>query len=357
MKVDKYWHQANDQAAKTIICDLCPRHCVLKEGMRGFCFIRANVEGKLELTSYGRSSGFCIDPIEKKPLNHFLPGTPVLSCGTAGCNLGCKFCQNWDMSKSRQMDRLMDQATPEQLALSAKKMGCKSLAYTYNDPIIFMEYAVDTAMAAHELGIKSVAVTAGYINPKPAEEFFSHMDAANIDLKSFSEDFYKTHCAGELQPVLETLLYVKNETDVWLEITTLLIPGLNDSAQEIDKLSSWIADKLGAHIPVHFSAFHPSWKVQNIPQTPASTVKQAREIAMKNGLKYVYTGNIHDPTGASTYCHNCKKLLIARDWYELSIWNLSPEGACNFCGQSIPGIFDGPPGDWGSKRHPIQING
>jgi pyruvate formate lyase activating enzyme len=317
--------------------------------------VRACQNGEIVLTTYGRSSGFCVDPIEKKPLNHFLPGTPVLSFGTAGCNLACKFCQNWDMSKSREMDILADRATPEQLAQAAKTLGCRSIAYTYNDPVIFMEYAIDVAKACRPLGIQSVAVTAGYICEEPRKEFFQYMDAANVDLKAFTEDFYYKITGGHLQPVLDTLLYIKHHTNVWLELTTLLIPGENDSDEELNEMTAWIAKELGPDVPLHFSAFHPDWKMLDKPPTPPATLTRARNIALKNGLHYVYVGNVHDKAASSMYCANCQKLLIGRDWYELSDWNLTDDGHCRFCGSRCAGVFDGPPGDWGSKRMPVRI--
>ena len=348
----KYWHKTKDNRVQ---CDVCPRACKLHEGQQGLCFVRACLNGEIVLTTYGRSSGFCIDPIEKKPLNHFLPGTAVLSFGTAGCNLACKFCQNWDMSKSREMDTLADQATPEQLARAAHALGCRSVAYTYNDPVIFMEYAIDVAKACKKLGIKSVAVTAGYICEEPRQEFFKYMDAANVDLKAFSEDFYYKITGAHLQPVLDTLIYIKHHTDVWLEITTLLIPGENDSDEELDQLTTWVAEQLGPDVPLHFSAFHPDWKMLDKPSTPLSTLIRARDIALKNGLQYVYVGNVHDKSASSTYCYSCKKLLIGRDWYELSDWNLTNDGYCVFCGSRCAGVFDGPAGTWGSKRLPVRI--
>ncbi len=348
----KYWHKLDDGRVQ---CDVCPRECKLKEGQRGLCFVRANLNGEIVLLSYGRSSGFCIDPIEKKPLNHFLPGTPVLSFGTAGCNLACKYCQNWDMSKSREMDTLMDQASPEKLAETAEKYGCRSVAYTYNDPVIFMEYAIDTAKACREKNIKSVAVTAGYISPEPRKEFFQYMDAANIDLKAFTEDFYWKVTGGHLQPVLDTLEYVKHETACWLEITNLVIPGYNDSEEEIDAMTKWIVEKLGPDVPLHFSAFHPDWKMQDVPPTPPQTLTRAREIAMKNGVRYAYTGNVHDEDGASTWCHRCGHKLIGRDWYVITAWNLDENGRCPNCGATCAGVFEAEPGLWGARRMPVRI--
>ena len=336
-------------------CDLCPRDCRLHEGQRGACFVRARVGDAMVLTTYGRSSGFCVDPIEKKPLNHFLPGTSVLSFGTAGCNLACRFCQNWDMSKSREMDTLADHATPEMLASAARQLGCASVAYTYNDPVIFMEYAIDVAQACRELGIRSVAVTAGYICAAPRVEFYGHMDAANVDLKAFTERFYYKICGGALAPVLETLEYLKKETKVWFEITTLLIPDENDSDAEIDAMTRWIMDRLGPDVPLHFTAFHPDWKMTDKPHTPAATLTRARRIALGNGLRYVYTGNVHDPVGSSTWCPTCGALLIERDWYKLGHWRLDAGGACLGCGSRLPGVFDGPPGAWGPRRLPVRL--
>lgn len=347
-----YWHKLDDGRLQ---CDLCPRFCKLHDGQRGLCFVRGRVGDTLVLTTYGRSSGFCVDPIEKKPLNHFLPGTPILSFGTAGCNLACKFCQNWDISKSREIDTLADQATPEMIAQAAKKLGCKSVAYTYNDPVIFHEYAIDVAKACHAVGIKSVAVTAGYVTPEPRKEFYAHMDAANVDLKGFTEDFYHKLTGGHLAPVLDTLQYLKHETKVWFEITTLLIPGHNDSDNEIEQLSKWVAEKLGPDVPLHFSAFHPDYKMLDVPPTPASTLTRARHIAMANGLRYVYTGNVHDPAGGSTYCHSCGNKLIGRDWYVLSDWNLTADGKCNKCATVCAGVFEAKPGDWGAKRLPVRL--
>ncbi len=341
-----YWHQLEDGRVQ---CDLCPRACHLKEGQRGLCFVRMRENDKVVLTTYGRSSGFCVDPIEKKPLNHFFPGTPVFSFGTAGCNLSCKYCQNWDMSKSREMDILANQATPEHIANTARKLGCRSVAYTYNDPVIFLEYAVDTAKACHEQDIKSVAVTAGYISPGAREEFFSCMDAANVDLKGFSEDFYRKLTGGHLQPVLDTLKYLKHETDVWLEITNLLIPGHNDSADELKRMVDWIASELGSDVPLHFSAFHPDYKMRDVPPTSPQALTRARQIAMEHGLHYVYTGNVHDSAGGSTWCHQCGELLIERDWYVLGKWGLDEKGHCASCGEKIPGVFDARPGNWGAK--------
>jgi pyruvate formate lyase activating enzyme len=348
----RYWHALADGR---IQCDLCPRFCRLQDGQRGLCFVRARSGDSLVLTTYGRSSGYCVDPIEKKPLDHFLPGTPVLSFGTAGCNLTCKFCQNWDISKSREFDTLADAATPETIAAAAEALGCRSVAFTYNDPVIFLEYATDVAQACHERGIRTVAVTAGYICDEPRAEFFRHMDAANVDLKGFTDAFYRNVCGARLDAVLETLVYLKHETDVWFELTTLLIPGQNDSDAEIDRMTRWVADRLGPDVPMHFTAFHPDWKMRDIQSTAPSTLTQARSIARNNGIRYVYTGNVHDKGGGSTYCHDCGQVLIGRDWYVLSDWRLTDDGRCNKCGTPCAGVFDGPPGDWGAKRLPVRL--
>ncbi len=347
-----YWHAMDDGR---IQCDLCPRFCRLHDSQRGLCFVRARDGDRLVLTTYGRSSGYCIDPIEKKPLNHFLPGTPVLSFGTAGCNLTCKFCQNWDISKSRTFDTLADEAAPETIARAAQVLGCKSVAFTYNDPVIFLEYAVEAAASCRAVGIKTVAVTAGYVCPEPREEFFRHIDAANIDLKAFTEEFYRRICGAALAPVLETLEYLKHETSVWFELTTLLIPGENDSDDELERMTRWVVQKLGPDVPMHFTAFHPDWKMLNHPSTPPETLIRARDIAMKNGVRYAYIGNVHDKRADSTYCHNCGETLIGRDWYVLSEWRLTDDGACTHCGVLCAGIFDGPQGDWGAKRQPVRL--
>ena len=400
----KYWHQIEDGR---IQCDVCPRACKMREGQRGLCSVRGVVGGEVVLLSYGDASGFCIDPIEKKPLNHFLPGTPVLSFGQVGCNLTCSFCQNWsiskhksdyleqaivdaqnnidihktftqektnnntilnkeilagqvsqnyDISKSRETDTLAHAATPETIAAAARDLGCRSVAFTYNDPVIFHEYAIDVAAACHAVGVKCVAVTAGYVCAEPRAEFYGHMDAANVDLKGFTESFYKKLCSAELAAVLETLVYLKQETDVWFEITTLLIPGENDSEGEIEALTQWVMENLGPDVPLHFTAFHPDWKMRDTPATPPATLTRARQIALKNGIHYPYTGNVHDPAGASTYCANCDRRLIERDWYELGAWKLDGAAACENCGTVCAGVFDGRPGNWGRKRQAVRLS-
>jgi pyruvate formate lyase activating enzyme len=349
----KYWQMLDNGKVQ---CDVCPRKCKLEEGQRGLCFVRARENDQIVLTTYGRSSGFCIDPIEKKPLNHFLPGTPVLSFGTAGCNLTCKFCQNWDMSKSREMDTLQQSASPDELAKAALETGCRSVAYTYNDPAIFLEYAIDTAIACRGNGIKSVAVTAGYFEAEPRAEFFQYMDAANVDLKGFTEKFYRKLTGSHLESVLETLEYIKHETDVWLELTTLLIPGENDSESEIEEMTQWVMEHLGPDVPLHFSAFHPDWKMRGKQATPKSSLILARQIALKNGIRYAYTGNVHNAEGDTTFCHECGGKLIVRDWYNIREWNMGENGSCASCGTKCSGVFENEPGLWGARRLPISIS-
>lgn len=347
----RYWHRLDDGR---IQCDLCPRECRLRAGQRGFCFVRANVDDKLVLTTYGRSSGFCVDPIEKKPLNHFLPGTGVLSFGTAGCNLGCKFCQNWEISTSREMDQLADQASPAQIAAAAVAQGCSGVAYTYNDPVIFAEYAIDVAAACRQRGLANVAVTAGYVNPEARADFFAAMDAANVDLKGFDDHFYQQLTGGRLQPVLDTISYLVHETDVWVELTTLLIPGHNDATSDLQRMCAWIVSELGPDVPLHFTAFHPDHRLGHLPPTPARTLTRARLIGLAAGLRYVYTGNVRDLEGGTTYCPTCATPVISRDRYTIDDYLLDAAGGCPVCGTTIAGRFETNPGR-GARRVPLRI--
>jgi pyruvate formate lyase activating enzyme len=347
-----YWHELDDGRVQ---CDVCPRACKLREGQRGLCFVRAREGGEIVLTTYGRSSGFCLDPIEKKPLNHFLPGSSVLSFGTAGCNLACRFCQNWDISKSKETDTLADAASPDVIARAAAELGARSVAFTYNDPVIFLEYAADVADACHDRGIRAVAVTAGYVCPEPRAEMFSHMDAANVDLKAFTEDFYHHVSGAHLHDVLDTLEYLVHDTDVWVEITKLLIPGKNDSATELDEMTRWIVEHLGRDVPLHFSAFHPDFKMLDVAPTPPSTLTRAREIALANGVRHAYTGNVHDPDGGSTRCASCGEVVIERDWYVLGAYRLTDDGRCRSCDAPLAGRFDGPAEHWGAQRVPVRL--
>ena len=353
----RWWHALPGAEGKParIQCDLCPRDCKLHEGQRGACFVRQNVGGQMVLTSYGRSSGFCIDPIEKKPLNHFHPGSSILSFGTAGCNLACKFCQNWDISKSKDMDRLMDSATPDGIAAAAAAYGAQSVAFTYNDPVVFAEYAIDTALACHQRNIKAVAVTAGYMYAKPAQEFYAVMDAANVDLKGFTDDFYVKLCGGHLQPVLDLLAYIHHETDCWLEITTLLIPGQNDTPGELKALSNWVAGELGPDVPLHFTAFHPDWKMNDLPRTPLATLSHARSIALDAGVRYVYTGNVHDSEGGTTFCPTCHAALIERDWHTIRHYDLPDDSRCPHCQTAIAGHFGKFSKPFGAQRIPVRL--
>jgi len=347
-----HWHSLPDGRVQ---CDVCPRGCRMRDGQRGLCFVRGAEAGRVRLFTYGRSSGFCVDPIEKKPLNHFLPGSAVLSFGTVGCNLACKFCQNWDMSKSREMDTLAESASPAELAVAAARLGCASIAYTYNDPAVFMEYAIDVAEAARERGVRSVAVTAGYMCPQPRAEFFRPLGAANIDPKGFSEDFYRKVCGADLAAVLETLEYVHRETGVWLEVTTLLIPGHNDSEAELEAMCGWLVEHLGPQVPLHFTAFHPDWKMRDVPATPLATLQRARQIAVRHGLRYVYTGNVRDRQGGSTFCHACGAQVIGRDGYDIGHWDLTAQGCCVRCGTRCAGVFASAPGRWGSRRAVVRL--
>jgi pyruvate formate lyase activating enzyme len=348
----RWWHKLDDGRVQ---CDLCPRFCRLADGQRGFCFVREHKDGGVALTSYGRASGFCIDPIEKKPLNHFYPGSSVLSFGTAGCNLGCRFCQNWDISKAREQDRLTDWAGPAAIADAAVRAGARSVAFTYNDPVIFAEYAIDTARECRARGVKSVAVTAGYITPEARPDFFGAMDAANVDLKAFTERFYHKLCFAHLEPVKDTLVWLRRETEVWLEVTTLLIPGENDSVDEVDRLAGWFVEALGPEVPLHFTAFHPDFKLTDHPHTPPETLTRAREQALRAGLKHVYTGNVHDVRGGSTTCPGCGLVVIERDWYELGAYRLDDAGRCTGCGRALAGRFAGRPGKWGARRLRVRV--
>jgi pyruvate formate lyase activating enzyme len=351
--VGRYYRRDDDGHT---VCEMCPRACRLREGQRGVCFVRACRDGQIVLTSYGRSTGFCIDPIEKKPLFHFLPGTPVLSFGTAGCNLMCKFCQNWETSRARDVERMSDSATPAAIAAAAARWGCRSVAMTYNDPVVFFEYAVDVADACRARDVRTVAVTAGYMMPAPREEFYRHFDAANVDLKGFSERFYRELSKGDLHRVLDTLVYLRTKTEVWLEITTLLIPGENDSDVELDAMTRWLAAQVGTDVPLHFSAFHPDFRMLDHPPTPLATLRRARTIALGNGLRHVYIGNLRDDEGESTFCTGCGERLIGRKGYEVTLWALTETGNCKACGTRCVGRFDGGPGAWGNRRLPIAIH-
>ncbi len=318
-------------------CTICPRNCILSEGQEGFCHVRKNFNGHIVLDTYGYNTGLAIDPIEKKPLYQFYPTSSVLSFGTLGCNMGCIFCQNWHISKNREQNRY-NRTTPAQIVALALEHNCKSVAFTYNEPVIFFEYAIDTAKLCRKNGIKTVVVTSGYINSEPAKEFFSYMDAANIDLKAFSEGFYKRNCLAKLQPVLDTIKYVANSTDCHLELTTLLIEGENDSDEEIRRECEWIIENIGDTVALHFSAFFPKYKFSNRKPTDFATLLRAYNIAKSVGLKYVYTGNITDIETSSTYCKRCGNAVIIRNGYQLLGSNLLYD-RCRFCGCACDGQF------------------
>lgn len=346
----RWWHKKDGR----VVCDLCPRTCSLKDGDFGFCFVRENHGGRMILNTYGRSTGFCIDPVEKKPLNHFYPGTSVLSFGTAGCNLGCKFCQAWEITKSHEvLQKLSQRASPETIAEAAERLGCKSVAFTYNDPVIWAEYAIDTAIACRNRGLKTIAVTAGYICPEARAEFFAVMDAANVDLKGFTEEFYQRYTLSHLDPVLDTLRWLRHESDVWMELTTLIIPGANDDLLDIERMCRWIANDLGEDVPLHLTAFHPDFRMMETPPTPPETLIQASDIARAAGLKFVYTGNVIDVHRQSTYCPACNALLIERDWYDIGEYHLK-QNRCGFCGEGIVGQFAEQPSHWGTRRVPVD---
>ena len=348
----RYWHRLPDGRVQ---CDLCPRECCLRDGQRGFCFVRACEGDQLVLATYGRSSGFCIDPIEKKPLNHFYPGSSVLSLGTAGCNLGCRFCQNWEISKARDTDRLMDRASPAEIAAAAAEWRCRSVAFTYNDPVIFTEYAVDVALACREQGLRTVAVTAGYVQGQGRRDLFAVMDAANVDLKGFRDDFYERLTGARLRPVLDTLVQLRHETEVWLEITTLLIPGHNDSDAELREMFRWCRSELGPDTPHHLTAFHPDHRLRQVPRTPLPTLVRARQLAHDEGLRFVYTGNVEHRAGGVTACPECAATLVERDRYTIRTYRLTADGRCPHCGSPVPGRFDTEAGDFGGRRLPVTI--
>jgi pyruvate formate lyase activating enzyme len=316
-------------------CYLCPRHCRIGEGQSGFCYIRANQGGKLYSLGYAHPAALQIDPIEKKPLSHFLPGTRVFSMGTAGCNMGCFFCQNWDISKSRADQVNSTYVPPEDVVSLAIRYGCPSIAFTYNEPTIWGEYVIDICQAAREKGIRTVMVSNGYVTREAFHDIYDYIDAANIDLKAFTENFYGRITLTHLAPVLETLQWLKNETNVWFEITNLIIPTLNDAPAETRALAEWVVEHLGPGVPLHFTAFHPDFKLREKPRTPPETLHAARRTAVAAGLHYVYEGNIPGD-GANTSCPACQTRLVQRSWHQV-LENHLREGCCPSCGLAIPG--------------------
>jgi len=343
----RYWEPLGDGRVR---CTLCPRDCQLHEGQAGFCSVRENQGGRLVTTAWGRSTGFAVDPVEKKPLAHFRPGSTVLSFGTAGCNLGCRFCQNWDISKARLGDlRSADGFTPERVVALAIEEGAPGIAFTYNDPVIWAEYAIDVARAAHEAGLYTAFVTAGYVGAEARAEIFPHMDAANVDLKAFTEDFYARVTLAHLAPVLETLEWLAKEGRTWVEVTNLVIPGLNDAPGETAALARWLVEHMGPDVPLHLTAFHPDFRMRDVPPTPAATLTRARAVAMGEGLHYVYTGNVHDAEGQTTWCPSCGAAAIERDWHAVRRIRLRG-GACAACGAAIAGRFEGAETSAGGRR-------
>ncbi|MGV3523972.1 MAG: AmmeMemoRadiSam system radical SAM enzyme [Candidatus Sericytochromatia bacterium] len=336
MHVARWWEP--DETGR-LLCTLCPRFCRIGEGQAGFCYVRQNVGGTLYTTAYGRSTGFAIDPIEKKPLSHFLPGSPILSFGTAGCNLGCRFCQNWHISKAKLVEKESLAASPEQVVELALRHGCPSIAMTYNDPTIFGEYAMDVSRVARERGLHSILVTAGYITPEARKEIYRWIDAANVDLKAFSETFYHKITFSHLEPVLDTLRWLQQETNIWFELTNLMIPGANDSWEETQRMCDWIVNQLGPNVPVHFTAFHPDFKMQDVPRTPSATLSRARRIAQAAGIHHVYVGNVHDRTAQTTYCAHCQGVLIERDWHRVLSMRIDRSGVCPDCQEVVAGVF------------------
>ncbi len=334
----RYWHRDTDDR---LACTLCPRLCRLHEGQTGFCAIRAAQDGELVQLSYGRTTGFAVDPIEKKPLNHFLPGTSVLSFGTAGCNLGCRFCQNWSISAATLDEAVRVEASPEAIVALARREGCPSVAMTYNDPVTWAEYAIDISKAARANGLRSVLVTAGYVTAEARPDLYAHIDAVNVDLKAFTEAFYRKVTLAHIEPVKETLIWLAQQRKVWLEVTTLLIPGLNDGDAELRALCTWVGSELGVEVPLHFTAFHPDFKLRDRPATPPATLTRARRIGREVGLRYVYTGNVHDTEGGATLCPGCGTVVIARDWHVVTPRAIG-DGRCTSCGTAIAGVFDGP---------------
>jgi pyruvate formate lyase activating enzyme len=332
----RYWEAA---PGGKVLCTLCPRACRIGDGQDGFCFVRRNRGGRLVTAGWGTTTGFAVDPIEKKPLSHFHPGAAVLSFGTAGCNLGCRFCQNWDISKARRDEAMSeDEWTPERVVALAVRADAPGIAFTYNDPIVWTEYAVDVARAARARGLFTVAVTNGFVSPAARADLFGAMDAANVDLKAFTERFYAQATLSHLAPVLETLEWLAKETGVWVEVTNLMIPGLNDAEDETRRLAEWVVSRMGPDVPLHFSAFHPSYKMMDRPRTPAATLVRARALARAAGVRYAYTGNVHDPEGQTTRCPSCGAAVIEREGFAIVAARMR-DGACARCGTRIAGRF------------------
>jgi len=319
-------------------CLLCPRTCELKEGERGNCRVRMNIAGRLQTLVYGRPCAVHIDPIEKKPLYHYLPGSRSFSIATAGCNLHCMFCQNWEISQREPEYTTNIDLSPEEVVNQALNAGCRTIAYTYSEPIIFFEYAADTGRLAHKNGLLNVWVTAGYINQEPLKEAVSFIDAAHVDLKGITDTYYKNVCKATLKPVLDTIKTMK-DSGVWVEIINLVVPTYNDTKDDFSRLCDWIIENVGVETPLHFSRFWPTYQLKNLPPTPVESLSLARNIAMAKGIHYVYIGNVPEHEGNNTYCPICKKLIIGRQGYVISGYNIR-DGKCGFCGHPIPGRWE-----------------
>ncbi|MBI4859563.1 MAG: AmmeMemoRadiSam system radical SAM enzyme [Candidatus Riflebacteria bacterium] len=345
----RWWKPADD---RTVHCFLCPHRCAIADGGFGICHVRQNRGGRLVSLVYGTATGFAADPVEKKPLAHFLPGTAILSFGTVGCNLRCVFCQNWTSSRAKADDIPLVDVTPDQVVALARKHGCPSIAYTYNEPIISAEFVVEVSRLARREGLKNVLVTNGYVTPEARPDVMECIDGANVDLKGFTERFYADLTGSHLEPVKDTLRWMVREAGVWVEITTLLIPGENDSPGEIAASTEWIATTLGADVPVHFTAFHPDYRLLSRPPTPPATLAQARAIAMQKGLRYVFVGNVMDEDSQSTYCPGCGKVVIRRNWHEIRSCELDGN-RCRACGATIAGVFPGASAPAAPGRGPI----
>ena len=318
-------------------CELCPKECIIKPGQSGECRVRVNLDGSLRTVVYGHPCARNIDPVEKKPLYHFLPGTSIYSIATVGCNLHCRNCQNWSISQANPEDSLAEEYSPAQLVRLARARRCRSLAFTYTDPIIYYEYTFDTAVLAHQQGLRNVLVTAGYINPQPWQELLRHIDAANIDLKSIRDSFYRDICYATLKPVQNALVLAKT-MGVLVEVTNLIIPTLNDSDADLTELIRWVRDNLGRDTPLHFSVFRPLYRLRNLPPTPDETMERARQIAISEGMNYVYIGNILSPRGQNTYCGKCGAELIVRRGYRIIKMALV-DGICPDCSHKIHGVW------------------
>ena len=319
-------------------CRICPKECVVDDGQAGDCRVRVNRRGNLTATTFGRPCALHVDPIEKKPLFHFLPAPGAFSVAAAGCNLHCKNCQNWEISQAGPLDVRSSAVPPEELVRLAKDSNCKSIAYTYTDPVVFYEYTLRTATLAREAGLRNVLVTAAYINPEPLRRLCKETDAANVDLKFIDDALYQSNCDASVKPVLDALRIFREE-GVWLEITNLVIPTMNDEARSIERLCRWVVENLGRDVPIHFSRFHPLYQLRHLPATPKETLERAAKIAADCGIRYCFVGNVWGSEGEHTYCPNDRAVLVRRVGYRIAEYNLTAEGKCPKCGEEIPGVW------------------